>query len=301
MKLYLAALAVFAVPFVVFGQKPSPEISALEKAAMAFVTAYNAQNSEAISELFTDEGELSDLLGEERISGRKAIKDHYDDVFSSDETLEMALEVESVRLVAENIAIEDGIVHLTPEGENEPPRSSAYTAVLLKKGDSWQIASTRRLSDATEAAGQLTDLAKALNGEWTAINANGVRLDLALGWDETGKFLTGDLLVSSADTPPQQGKIRIAWNAARNSIVSWFFDVDGGASQGTWTATEDGWLVRSEGTTAQGETTASIMEIARDEGALVWKLSNRIVDSERLPDASLRLNPPAPAPKSSAN
>lgn len=297
MKTILPILAAFAASGLLFAEDASPELAGLEKAAMDFVTAYNAKDAKAISELFTEDGEMADLLAEDLLSGREAILAHYQDVFAESEVPVMALEVGSVRLVAPNLAIEDGIVHLTPEGESdEAPRSTRYTAVLMKKGDAWKIASTRSLADATGPAGQLAELAKVLNGEWTALTPAGVRLDLAVGWDPTGKFLSGDLLVESADADPQEASLRIAWSAARNSIVSWFFDADGGTSQGTWTATGNGWLVRSEGSTSDGESSASIMEIGREGETLIWNLSHRIIDGERLPDASLRLNPPAPTP-----
>lgn len=153
------------------------------------------------------------------------------------------------------------------------------------------MASTRSLADATDAAGQLADLAKVLNGEWTAMTTNGVRIDLAIGWDSSGKFLTGDLLLTASDTPPQEAKMRIAWNAARKSIGSWLFDTEGGVSQGTWTALEDGWNVRSEGTSAEGEATASQINISAEGGLLIWKVANRIVGQEPLPDVTLRLAP----------
>ncbi|MEM1083420.1 MAG: SgcJ/EcaC family oxidoreductase [Verrucomicrobiota bacterium] len=297
MKAIIPTLAAIATSGLLLGEEVAPEIAGLEKAAMDFVTAYNAQDAEAISKLFTEDGEITDLRAEDLLSGREAIKLHYESVFAGDDDAELALEVESVRLVAPGLAIEDGLAHVTPAGDdNEPPRSAAYTAVLSKVGDTWLIASSRVLVDTTSSAGQLAELARLLNGEWTAKTPTGVRLDLAIGWDSTGKFLTGDMLVTTNDAEPQEGSLRIAWNAARKSVVSWFFDANGGASQGIWTPTEDGWLVRSEGTTADGENSASNLEIARDGEVLIWKLSNCVIDGERLPDGNLRLVAPAPAP-----
>jgi uncharacterized protein (TIGR02246 family) len=286
-------------PGFLIAEEPSPEIEGLEKAAMNFVAAYGSKDAAAISLLFTENAEMSNLDFSTQISGRDAIKARYELIFAADDVPDLAVEVASVRLIAPGVAIEDGTVHFTPSGgENEPPRSSTYTAVLVKAEDgSWQIASTRTLKDVTDAAGQLADLAKLLNGDWTTVTADGVRLDLAIGWDPSGKFLSADMLTTAADSEPQEGKIRIGWNAARQSVVSWMFDAEGGVTQGIWTPTDLGWMIRSEGTTAEGETVSANQEVSSEGAdALIWKISNRIVDGERQPDGTLRLVPPAPLP-----
>jgi uncharacterized protein (TIGR02246 family) len=213
--------------------EPSPEIAGLQKTAADFITAYNNKDAAAIAALFTEDGEMADLTGKELTSGREEIMARYKEVFA-DNPPQMAVEVDSVRLVAPNLAIEDGTVHLTPNGEeNAPPRSTTYTAVLMKNAEGvWRIASTRNLKDATDAAGKLADLAEVLKGEWTCRTGEGVQIDLAFGWDVTGKYLSGEMLTTTADAEPQAGTIRIGWDAARKSIVSWMFDAAGGSTQG---------------------------------------------------------------------
>jgi uncharacterized protein (TIGR02246 family) len=303
MKTTVPFAAMLAASGLLVAAEPSPEIAGLEKAAMDFVAAYGAKDANAISQLFTENAEMTDLEASNLITGREAIKARYEAIFADEEVPDLAVEVDSVRLVAPNLAIEDGTVHLTPPGDdNEPPRSTTYTAVLLKnEAGTWQIASTRTLNDTTQAAGQLADLAKVLNGEWTAFNPDGVRFDLAIGWDPSGKFLTADMLTTAPDADPMEGNIRIGWNAARKSIVSWMFDADGGATQGIWTATEEGWLIRTEGTTADGESISANQELTSDGDALIWTITNRVVDGEKQPNATLRLVPPAPEPEPVSN
>lgn len=278
-------------------EEPSPEIAGLQQAAANFVIAYNAKDAAAIANLFTEDGEMCDLTGGELISGREQIAAHYADLFAGENTPSLAIEVDSVRMVAPNLAIEDGTAHFTPPGEDTLPRSTAYTAVLLKNGeDLWQIASTRTLHDATEDAGQLAELAATINGDWTAMN-EGVRLDLAFGWDETGNYLAGEMLTTTADGEPQPGTIRISWDAAKKSIASWFFDAEGGVSQGVWTPTETGWLIHSTGTTGDGEVLGATQTLAiESQGALLWSATNRVVDGVPQPDNTLRLVRQAPEP-----
>lgn len=279
-------------------EEPSPDISGLQKAATDFVTAYNNKDAAAVAALFTEDGEIADLSAKDLTSGREQIKGRYEEIFSGDPA-SMAIEVDSVRLVAPNLAIEDGTVHLSPAGdENAPPRSTTYTAVLMKNANGvWQIASSRNLTDATEAAGQLTDLADVVKGEWTCRTSDGVKLDLAFGWDPSGKFLAGDTLTTTADAEPQAGNIRIGWNAARKCIVSWIFDAKGGVIQSVWTPTDKGWLIRAEGTTADGETVNASQELTTEgNDTLIWSTTNRVVDGKKQPDTELRIVRQAPEP-----
>lgn len=297
-NLHLTAGLAFALLMspALFAEEATPEIVGLQKASADFVTAYNNKDAAAIAALFTENGEMADVTGKEITSGREEIKARYELVFSGNPP-QAAVEVDSVRLVAPNLAIEDGTFHLTPKGdENAPPRSTTYTAVLMKNAEgTWQIASTRDLKDATDAAGQLSDLAEVLKGEWTTHTSEGVQTDFAFGWDASGKFLSGEMLTTTADSEPQAGTIRIGWNAARKSIVSWMFDAAGGSTHGVWTPTEDGWLIRSEGTTADGETLNAIQQLTSEgKDTLIWAATNRVIDGEKQPDKTLRIVRQAP-------
>jgi uncharacterized protein (TIGR02246 family) len=298
MKTNISICLALACTLQVRAEEPTPEIAGLQKAAADFVIAYNNKDAAAIAALFTEDGEMADLTGEDLTSGRGEIKVRYEEVFADDPP-QMSIEVDSVRLVAPNLAIEDGTFHLTPAGDgNAPPRSTSYTAVLMKNSEGvWQIASTRSLKDVTEAAGQLADLADALKGEWTYTNPEGVRLDLAFGWDASGKFLSGEMLTTTADAEPQDGSIRIGWDASRKQLVSWMFDAAGGFTHGVWIPDEDGWLIRSEGTTADGETLNASQQLTPEgKDTLIWAATNRVIDGEKQPDKTLRLVRQAPEP-----
>jgi uncharacterized protein (TIGR02246 family) len=279
-------------------EEPAPEIAGLQEAASAFVTAYNEKNAAAISALFTEDGEISDIDGSTLTTGRAPIQARYQEIFET-APASMALEVGSVRLVAPGLAIEDGIVHLTPEdSEDAAPRSIAYTAVLLRNSEgAWQIASTRNLKEVTDPVGRLTEVADVLKGEWTCRDSDGVQLDLAFGWDPGGGFLAGEMLTTTADSEPQSGSIRIGWDASKQAVVSWMFDASGGFTHGVWTPTPEGWVVRSEGTTAEGESVSASQELTTEGSeTLIWKATHRIVDGQKLPDKTLRIVRQAPAP-----
>ena len=136
----------------------------------------------------------------------------------------------------------------------------------------------------------------------TCFTADGLRLDLAFGWDASGKFLSGEMLSTTSDGEPQPGTIRIGWNPSHKTIVSWMFDSKGGANKGIWTPTEEGWIIRSEGTTADGETITASQQLKPDgENTLIWSATNRVVDGEQQPDNTIRIVRQAPEPDAAAN
>jgi uncharacterized protein (TIGR02246 family) len=298
MKKNISICLALACALQVRAEEPAPEIAGLEAAAAGFVTAYNNKDAAALAKLFTENGEMTDLIGTDLTTGREQIQARYEEIFA-EKPLQIAIEVDSVRLVAPGLAIEDGTYHLTPaDDENAPPKSTTYTAVLTKgEGGQWRIASTRSLSDVTEAPGRLAALADVLKGEWTYTSPEGVRLDLAFGWDSTGKYLSGEMLTTAADAEPQEGSIRIAWDASKEQIVSWMFDAAGGFTHGLWTADGDKWLIQSEGTTADGETLSASQQLSTEgKDTIIWTATQRIIDGENEPDKTLRMVRQAPEP-----
>jgi uncharacterized protein (TIGR02246 family) len=278
-------------------QDASPEIAGLEKAAAGFVAAFNKKDAAALARLFTENGEITDSNADEVTTGRADIQARYEAIFAAPAAPQIAIEVDSVRLVGKDLAIEDGTVHSTPPGEGVPPRSFTYTAVLQKSGDGeWLIASTRDLDDVTDAAGQLAGLAEQLKGDWTCMR-DGLRLDLAFGWDDSGNFLAGEMLATAADAKPLATQIRIGWDAAKKAVTWWTFDDGGGFSKGEWTPTADGWLIRTEGTSADGEVTSANQTLSfESKDAFLWTASARLVDGEMLPDVAMRVVRQTPEP-----
>ena len=278
-------------------EDPSPEIAGLQQAASDFVLAYNNKDASAIAELFTENAEITGIKGDIRASGRAEIKATYAEALSSADAPSVAIEVDSVRLVGKDLAIEDGTVHFTPPGDNAPARSTSYTAVLQKTGnDGWRIASTRDLGDATDAAGQLANLAEALKGDWTA-QKDGMRLDFAFGWDGSGKFIAGEMLATAPDAEPQTTTLRIGWDAARKTITWWSFDDGGGFAKGDWTPVDGGWLIRTEGTTADGEVSSANQTLKLEgKDTLIWTAAGRLVDGQELPDVEMRIVRQTPEP-----
>lgn len=290
------ALAMFASPGL-RAEEPSPEIAGLEKAAADFIVAFNNKDAAAIAGLFTEQGEITDIEAQDVTTGREEIKAHYEEIFADKDTAAVALEVDSVRLVGADLAIEDGTVHFTFPGDDFPARSKTYTAVLRKnEGGVWQIASTRSLRDVTSAAGHLAALAHQLKGDWTCQKED-TRFDIAFGWDDSGQFVTGELLVTKADAKPLTSTLRFGWDAVHKTITCWTFDNAGGFAKADWTPVDDIWQVRTEGTTAEGESMSANQSLAFEgKDTFIWSGKDRLIDGESQPESKLRFVRQSPEP-----
>lgn len=281
--------------------KPAAETEGLRRAAEEFVTAYNQRDAAALAALFTEEGELGGARGRADVSGRAAIQRHYEGLLSAADAPSLAVEVGSVREVSPGVAVESGTFHLTRPEAAEPFHSAAYTAVLVKANDgAWRIASSREVADATRPESRLGALAAGLEGDWTC-RKDGLRLDFSFRRSDSGRFILGEMLATAADAEPQRTTLRIGWDGARKTIIWWTFDDAGGFASGDWTPEGDAWAVQTQGTSASGEDTRSSGRLAFDgKDAVVWSVTGRVADGERLDDVELRWVRQAPAPAESA-
>ncbi|MES2477163.1 MAG: nuclear transport factor 2 family protein [Verrucomicrobiota bacterium] len=292
--------AMILTPTSLWAAEPTDEIPGLQKASADFVIAYNNKDAKALAELFTENGEMTDLSGEDITTGRDEIQAHYEEVLTGDDVPSMAIEVASVRLVADGVAVEDGTVHFTSPGDDEPARSSTYSAVLTKdSAGAWKIASSRDLSDVTEPAGHLAELADALKGDWSG-QRDDLRFDFAFGWDDSGNFMSGEMLFMKPDAEPLTTTIRFGWDGASKVISCWTFDSGGGSAQAKWSPDgEGGYSIRTEGTTAGGESMSANQHLTfENSDTFIWSVTDRLIDGEPQPDTILRVVRRAPEPGS---
>lgn len=274
------------------------ELESLGKAAARFVAAFNAKDAATIASLFLPSGEIIGRNGDE-IRGRDEILAFYTELFAGESVPQIALEASSVRLITPGVAIEDGVVHLTTS-ESEPVKSVSYSVTQVKQPDgSWLIASSRDHLEVTAPSEHLKPLVW-LAGEWTYEGDDGVRMELAIDLDNSGNFLVGEAVAINPEGDLQTTSLRIGWNPATSSVFWWTFDSDGGNASGQWTRSGDGWLVRTSGITADGETNAATQKITMDGGdTIIWAATDRVRAGETQPDSTLRFvrRAPDPAPQ----
>jgi uncharacterized protein (TIGR02246 family) len=263
--------------------------------AASFVASYNKAEPEALAKLFLPEGEIV-LANGDIVAGRGEIAAFYQEILAGDEKPKAALEAGSVRFVTPGIAIEDGTLHVTkPSGEVV---SHYYTAVQVKQETgSWLTASIRdEIEDHAPASEKLIALSW-LVGDWL-IEKEGTRTFLAFDWSEDGSYLDGKALTETVGQPGVTVTYRIGWNGSRKNFVSWGFDAQGGHTKSDWTGTDDGFLLRTSGVTADGEVNQSSQSMIPDDNlqGFTWSVRDHTLGGEVQPDTSIRVvkRPPSP-------
>lgn len=274
-KVDSAATAEFEIP-----EKEKP----FWESAQKFVDAYAARDAKAIGELFTEDAEFFDEYGE-LTTGRDAIVDLFQSVF--DEAPEARLDeinLQKVRYVAPNVAIEEGLVVATPM-PGAASQLSRYIAVHVREDDEiWRIDTLKDYRQ--EGLGRQEQLQRLawLVGDWVSEDSDSV-VETRCGWSEDGNFLLREFTVHIAGRDVMTGVQRIGWDPVRKELRSWMFDSEGGFSQGTWKQAGPRWIVVANGVTAEGETAngTAVYNII-DSEMFTWQYQNMVIGSEFIAD-----------------
>lgn len=269
-------------------------LNMLAQAAGNYVAAYNNRDAGAISSMFTPLGMIVGSSGES-LNGRLEIEAYHRDLFAGEKVPQIALEASEVNFVSPEVALENGVVHLTT-AEDEPVRSIRYSVTHAKQAEGkWLMAVSRTLSEIVIPSEQLKPL-HWLVGEWTLESDEGARIDMVIGLDDSENFLLGEALFSDANAGAQSIHVRIGWNPATASVYWWTFDSEGGNSSGRWARSGDEWVSHTTGITADSEATSSTQRILRDGETMVWVMSQRVLEGEVRPDVTYRFVRRAPDP-----
>ncbi len=269
----------------------------LSRVAEAYVAAYNGKDLDAIVGLFTPDAEMIDEIDALSASGTDAIREIFESSFTKYPDRRIALDVVDVRQIAKNVVVEEGLARFSGEVPNEEGDVVAYSAVIVKDPEKgWLIASTRELSADEPEIEPLAELYP-LEGEWV-LQAAQMQMEFSLALSPSGRALVGSAVVTTPSEGSMETEVRIGYDASTGQIRWWTFDDLGGFTQGLWQAMDEGWLVRTEGVTADGESTSAIQTLNFEgEDAIAWSSTHRFMDGEALPDVNLRLvrRPPFPS------
>jgi len=273
------------------------DLASLESVAQKYVAAYNDKNLDAIVALYTEDAELVDEIDALVATGRDEIRALYESSFNFAPERRIALDVISVRQLAANVVVEEGLARFSGEEAEFEDRVVSYSAILVKgEGGDWHIASSRELETITFEPDPL-EAVMPLIGDWT-YQGDQMQMELSLYLSNSGRFIMGSAVTTTPSDGAMETEIRIGYDADRGELRWWTFDELGGFAGGVWQPLETSWLVRTSGVTAEGETTSALQELTfESDDSVVWNSTRRFMDGIALPDLELRLvrRPPAPA------
>ena len=252
-----------------------------------FVEIYNAHRPEKLAALFAPDARMVFSDGTE-VNGRDEIQQSFAETFVDSPEVAISVVVDSIRFLTPDVAVEEGVTNLFPDGVTLTS-SGPYTMVHLKKNGRWLMQSVRVVEDEVVSTyGQLRPL-EWLLGEWIDEGRTEV-VEASFRWDENKSFLLEEFQVIREGSVVLKGTQRIGWDPQAKQIRSWIFDSAGGFGDAVWTPVEDDWVckfkaVRTDGTSASA--TRTLTRAARDR--IIWSATDRFDDGEALPDLAVTM------------
>jgi uncharacterized protein (TIGR02246 family) len=213
-----------------------------------FTEAYNAHNAEAVAALFLPQAQIVDDENN-TVQGRENIQALFADVFAEQPETGIEVQIESIRFIGTQLALETGTtVTVPPEGQ--APESGRYSVLHVLMDGKWQMAVVRDMPDEPTHRDRLEELAW-LVGDWIDESPEG-RVSTSCRWSDDGSFLLQEITVHRGDEEVMKVSQRIGWDPVRKQFRAWIFDSEGGFGESFWTQTETGWLMRATSVNTDG-------------------------------------------------
>jgi uncharacterized protein (TIGR02246 family) len=244
---------------------------------------FDAAKANEIAALFMADGELIDENGTV-YQGRDELKQIFSKFFEKFPGAKLSIQIESVRTIGGGLVIEEG-TRLVTTKEHPSGAQTRYTAVRAKVDGQWQIASFREFNDDPPPTPNERLQALAwLIGDW--VNEGGeANVKISYRWSEDKNYLLGEYEVHAAGKPQMKSSQRIGWDPVAGKVRSWLFEADGGFSEGSWTAVEEGWLVKSTSTLSDGQTgSATLTFVPKGKDHFILRGADRVIGDDKAPD-----------------
>lgn len=254
----------------------SADRAAIMKSAQDFAQAFGKKDAKAIAAQWTDNGEMEEDSGQ-MIRGRAEIEKAYAQFFKEKPNVTADVRVDSVRFLAKDIAVEEGLVLIGGKGK-EMPGSSLYSVIHVRDGGTWKIAYSR------EWGGDLDRIADIewLVGTWQG-GGKGDDMTITYAKDKDKPALHGTFSTKADGKVVTSGTFRIAFDPQRGQLHSWNFDDLGGHGQALWLRDGDRWVMDSIGVLPDGSNSASVNIMHRlNNNEVVWQSIDRVVNGMRV-------------------
>lgn len=256
----------------------SADEKALRSQAKDYAAAYAKGNAKVLAGMWTEDGTYTDLTGQKFV-GRSAIEKFLADGFGRFGGEPFDITVDSIRFLSDSVAVEEGRTRFL-KGQYAGS-ISRYTAVHVKDGDKWRMATVSEINETVPSNQGLTELAWMV-GDWKGKTKQG---DVHLKADWAGgnrKFI--HCLLSAEGQKGQSVQI-IGWDPLSCGLKSWHFDAVGGYGSGNWHKDGDTWLETTDCVECDGGMGGSVNVIRRlNDNSFSWRSTGRMLDNESLPD-----------------
>lgn len=258
--------------------KADPAEAAVRESASTFAKAYNAGDAKALASLFTEDAELRGEDGES-IAGRAAIAAHFAEVLEDEKGAKLVIEIDTIRSLAPDVAIEEGHTVLTSAtGDVEPGR---YEAIHVKKDGKWLQTRVRELPAPDPTPHERLKPLEWLLGDWVDEGPDSV-VHSTCKWAEDENFLLRTLDVTVGGKVAMKITQRIGWDPTIKQIKAWVFDSVGGHVEQVWSRDgADRWVIKSSGVMADGRRATATNTLTKTgKDTATWTSADRTAGDE---------------------
>ncbi len=260
----------------------SPAELAVRKAASDFDQAFNSGNADKVAGLWAVDAEYIDEDGQ-RYVGRDVIKKEYANFFSANPHAKISSVTDSVRMIDDTTAVEDGRAMIQPPPAGTPG-SSRYTALYVLHEGNWLLSSVHDMRVASPSNYHRLDDFEWLIGTWQAGEGD-VRIETTCRWLKNKSFVERTYQVVKAGLPATSGTQIIGWDPEQQQLCSWNFSSDSSYAKEVWKPLANGWWTQSSGVLGDGTRTTAVKVFQKlDDNTLSLKSTNRTAGGVRLPD-----------------
>lgn len=274
----------------IFGGSASPEQTtgtlqagpeaAIIQIARDYEAAYNKADAKAIGEMFAEDAEYTDEDGNV-ITGRDDMVKLLKEAYVKNPGSKLAIQVESVKSLTPDVAIERGTTLTTSKDGAE--QSSAYTAVYVLNDGTWRIKQLIDTPIPNPAPGEMLSELAWMLGTWEERDGD-AKIETTANWAGGGNYLTRNFKVTVGDDVAMQGWQIVGWDPVQKQIRSWMFDTEGGYQEGTWMRSGNSWNIKQAGYTPDGSTISSVSLLQRaGNDKCLWESTNRTLDGDPQP------------------
>lgn len=243
-------------------------------------------DAERIAAIWTAEGDLIDADGE-RHNGRRLARQAARRPDDESELPDLKANVDSIRLITSNVAIEDGAAHVSTQSDGTVV--VRYTAIWAKRGGEWLLDGVRE--SAARPASHHEHLAGLawMVGEWVE-QGESPAVEMVCDWSRDKHFLVRRIRVHVEGHRPLSVTQRIGWDPREKQIRSWTFDSHGGHGDGIWWREDDRWLVEATSVLPDGASASGLNVYAPvDDDTFTWKSSDGELDGQPVPEHTVTM------------
>ncbi|MCZ6538344.1 MAG: SgcJ/EcaC family oxidoreductase, partial [Chloroflexi bacterium] len=204
---------------------------AIMKLVNSYVAAFNEGDAAAVATHWSKDGLFVNRTTGDRLVGREAIEASFREMFSDGPAGELQVEVESIRLVRPDVAVEDGTVRFVPQ--TGPVDTTSYTAIHVREENEWKLDSIRETASPSPPTNYdaLSEW-EWMVGYWTDELDEWI-VETNCEWSANRNFLTRSFKVTKDDETQVQGVQVIGYDPVVDTIRCWVFHSGGGFGEGT--------------------------------------------------------------------